>query len=329
MWLTKGIGFSNGSPDDGDDGRPSVVFDLGRPRDLAAIEVWNYNEANLTGRGAKTIRISGSATGQPETFTVALGTHEIDRAQSGSRGPSVDPRFPQTLTVEAAGVRYVRFDILSNHQGVTFPTEDASTDNAFVGLSEVRFFSERSPGEGRPLEGVKVAGCSSELRGGFDRLAEYLVDGSGLEGAGWDRQGLPFYGHGVAYSQKFRAATVQGRLRGRFRVRLPSWRGSVAVVKVNGQEAGHIAFPPYELDVTERMSAGENEIEVTVIGTLRNTLGPHHAGPMFGKAWPHMFRVGPETGPPPGEAYSTQGYGLFEPFALVNIREGKPPGAPR
>ena len=33
------------------------------------------------------------------------------------------------------------------------------------------------------------------------------------------------------------------------------------------------------------------------------------------------FRVGPETGPPPGNAYSTLAYGLFEPFVLKQIHK--------
>jgi hypothetical protein len=31
-----------------------------------------------------------------------------------------------------------------------------------------------------------------------------------------------------------------------------------------------------------------------------------------------MFRNGPEPGPPPGNAYHTLGYGLFEPFTVLN-----------
>jgi len=57
-----------------------------------------------------------------------------------------------------------------------------------------------------------------------------------------------------------------------------------------------------------------------VIGTLKNTLGPHHAGKVVGTAWPFMFHQGPETGPPPGAAYHVLSYGLFEPFVLKNLR---------
>jgi len=53
-----------------------------------------------------------------------------------------------------------------------------------------------------------------------------------------------------------------------------------------------------------------------VIGTLKNTLGPHHAGPVRGFASPQLFDRAPAAGPPPGKEYNTIGYGLFEPFVL-------------
>jgi hypothetical protein len=53
-----------------------------------------------------------------------------------------------------------------------------------------------------------------------------------------------------------------------------------------------------------------------VVGTLKNTLGPHHGEPVLGKAWPWAFRQAPAQGPPPGKQYHTIGYGLFEPFVL-------------
>ncbi len=62
-----------------------------------------------------------------------------------------------------------------------------------------------------------------------------------------------------------------------------------------------------------------NTVEVVVIGTLKNTLGPHHAGTGLGSAWPGMFQQGPEIGPPPGKDYHTVDYGLFEPFVLKQI----------
>ena len=136
-----------------------------------------------------------------------------------------------------------------------------------------------------------------------------------LQLGSWKAQGMPLYGHSVSYSQEFDVAQVGGK----FVVNLPKWYGSVAKVVVNGKPAGHIAFQPWELDVTDHIQPGKNTIEVVVIGTLKNMLGPHHAGEMVGRAWPNAFQQGPETGPPAGGAYHTLDYGLFEPFTLLHV----------
>jgi hypothetical protein len=133
----------------------------------------------------------------------------------------------------------------------------------------------------------------------------------------WSEQGLPFYAEGVAYSETFSLSKIDGR----YSVSLPRWYGSVAKVTVNGKAAGYVASPPWEVEVGSLLRPGQNTIEVLVIGTLKNTLGPHHGNPALGTAWPAMFQRGPSPGPPPGKDYSTVGYGLMAPFVLV--REGK------
>jgi hypothetical protein len=133
-----------------------------------------------------------------------------------------------------------------------------------------------------------------------------------LQPGRWNEQGMPFYGHGVAYQEKFDVAAPSGR----YAVALPAWLGSVAKVLVNGREAGYIAAPPWECDVTELVKRGANTIEVVVIGTLKNPLGPHHGKPVTGAAWPRNFQTGPKAGLPPGREYDTIGYGLFAPFVL-------------
>ncbi|MBN2577482.1 MAG: hypothetical protein JXB10_00635 [Pirellulales bacterium] len=129
---------------------------------------------------------------------------------------------------------------------------------------------------------------------------------------GWNAQGHPFYSAGVGYREKFNLP----ELKGNYYVRLPRWYGSVARVNVNGELAGYVTHQPWQCDVTKFLKPGENEVEVVVIGTLKNLLGPHHVGPVRGSAWPGMFQQGPPTGPPPGKNYDTIGYGLFEPFVL-------------
>ena len=130
--------------------------------------------------------------------------------------------------------------------------------------------------------------------------------------AGWNAQGQPFYAAGVRYREEFDLKTSASQ----YSVALVSWFGSVAKVLVNDQPAGYIDAPPYECDVTRQLRKGMNKIDVVVVGTLKNTLGPHHGNPPLGTAWPGSFHKAPAFGPPPGQEYSTVAYGLFEPFVL-------------
>jgi hypothetical protein len=303
MWLSGGIGYQSGV----EDRAPFVEFDLGGSFDLTTIKIWNYNEGHvrdLTSRGVHGLRVLGSATGEPDSFEKELGTFRLARASANSPAERFD--------VRARSVRFVRFEVLSNQQGVTYPAEGDPADDGFVGVAEVRFFAPSD----RRLDDVTIHRVSSELAS-MGRTANRLIDGSGLTGArpGWKRQGHPFYSDGVAYRQRFDVDKPKGA----YVVSLPNWYGSVAKVNVNGKPAGYVIAPPWECDVTSQIDRGQNTIEVVVIGTLKNTLGPHHNGAGVGSAWPGMFQQGPQTGPPPGNQYHTVDYGLFEPFVLTQV----------
>jgi hypothetical protein len=133
-----------------------------------------------------------------------------------------------------------------------------------------------------------------------------------LDTKGWSRQGHPFYAAGVSYAQEFNVPAPAGR----YEVALGRWYGAVARVVVNGQTVGRIYHQPWRCDVTAAIRPGKNRVEVVVVGTLKNPLGPHHGKVTLGSAWPAMFHVGPPNGPPPGGQYHTVEYGLFEPFQL-------------
>jgi len=131
----------------------------------------------------------------------------------------------------------------------------------------------------------------------------------------WKKQGLPFYAAGVSYSRDFNVADTSGR----YIVELAKWYGSVAEIKVNAAHAGYIAYQRWRCDVTDLIKPGTNTVEVVIIGTLKNTLGPHHAGAVVGTAGPRDFRKARTTGPPPGKKYHTIDYGLFKPFVLKQV----------
>jgi hypothetical protein len=86
-------------------------------------------------------------------------------------------------------------------------------------------------------------------------------------------QGLPFYSGRIEYKANFDLPQFTG---GETFIRLRSLLAPVATVEVNDRDAGAIAWPPYELDITQSVTAGQNSIRIVLFHSLRNLLGPHH-----------------------------------------------------
>jgi hypothetical protein len=214
----------------------------------------------------------------------------------------------------------------SHDGGYTVEFKDWWLDKAF---GRIAIAKAAKPGENMVTLTAKPFTIWDELEAAFV-LGDFalkptangfvIIPDQPLKPGKWNEQGHPFYASGVSYRQQF---TVNKRA-GHYTVALSAWYGSVAEVKVNGKSAGYVASAPWECDVTKQIKRGANDVEVIVIGTLKNTLGPHHGKPGLGSAWPGMFRNGPASGPPDGTQYSTVGYGLFEPFVLKQALAAKP-----
>lgn len=133
-----------------------------------------------------------------------------------------------------------------------------------------------------------------------------------LAAGSWKDQGLPFYSWGVTYTKDF---TVD-RQPGMYKIKLNRWNGTIAEVSVNGKWAGVIAFPPYELDVTEFIANGLNKLDIKVIGSLKNLMGPHFNNPAPGMVSPGHWRNVKSY--PAGKDYQLLDYGLMEDFVLLH-----------
>ncbi len=129
----------------------------------------------------------------------------------------------------------------------------------------------------------------------------------------WRAQGMPFFGQSVKYSK-----TINVDKPGKFEIELPSWSGTVAAVDINGKEVGIIQAKPYVF--TTDLTQGENVIDIIVIGSLKNTLGPHHGDLRKGVVRPYVFQNAPEV-QPEGKAYQMIDYGLMEDFKVYALNE--------
>jgi hypothetical protein len=133
-----------------------------------------------------------------------------------------------------------------------------------------------------------------------------------LELGSWKKQGLPFYSWEVGYKKNYHIEDIQKS----HKVSLPSWNGTVCEVVVNGKEAGIIGFEPFELEISDFIKKGENNIEIRVIGSLKNLLGPHFNNPAPGLASPwHWKNIEHDI---PGNEYQMMDYGLFKDFKLIS-----------
>jgi hypothetical protein len=152
------------------------------------------------------------------------------------------------------------------------------------------------------------------LVGDFDVLALskgwLLASSSDRTIGSWKDAGMPFYSDRVGYTAEFELDEAVP-----VKVTLPDWHGTVAAVQVNGKHAGTIFTRPWELRIDDFVRKGTNQVTVTVYGSLKNLLGPHHNVTVKGIVTPRSFRTAPAE-KPAGTAYDLVDYGLFEPFRV-------------
>lgn len=85
-----------------------------------------------------------------------------------------------------------------------------------------------------------------------------------------DLSGFPMFSGSLTLARTFELDAPRGsvRLKG---------RGINSIhLRINGREVAAVMWSPYELDVSEYLVAGKNEIELTLLGNLRNMQGPFH-----------------------------------------------------
>ena len=99
------------------------------------------------------------------------------------------------------------------------------------------------------------------------------------------REGYPFYAGEITLSKTF---TLSGDpAAGEAYLTTEALDACLARVRVNGKEVGVIHSAPYRVSLSGALRTGENRLEVTLVNTLRNLLGPYHnpkgeVGNLFG-----------------------------------------------
>ena len=138
FWLSGGVGFQGGI----NDNDPAITFDLHGEYLLDSMKIWNYSEF---GRATSRAQVQVSLNG------VAFNSN-------GEVTPLAQVNPAQSFPLNQAQARYVRFDILQNSRGLTYPTtvNPLPIDSGFVGLAEVQFFGTAVPEPGSLMLGTSM-----------------------------------------------------------------------------------------------------------------------------------------------------------------------------
>ena len=266
------------------EGQPAdefIVFDLGANVDLGHADVWNYQHQTrgLLTRGIREMDISASSDGVAFESQARV---ELRKApEIGERG------YEQRIPLPAAGIRYLRLDVVSNY------SDDWSGRTDIVGLNRIVFFDA----DGVEVGGVRVHEVSSGIAHDPATDDLYPPPREGLELAGpWhvrfqEGRGAPdetiwptlvswaeSEDAGVRYFSGITEYTLPftppaDLLEPGVDVELDLGRvAGTARVLLNGEDLGVAWKPPYAVEVTGRLRPGENELRVEVANTWHNRL---------------------------------------------------------
>jgi hypothetical protein len=138
---------------------------------------------------------------------------------------------------------------------------------------------------GTDLESIYVIGDFAVRRqaGGFVLSSEDAEASGDLVAAGY-----PFYAGSTTLAQEVTCPEpAEGE---RVFLGFDGLDAAVALVRVNGVAAGMSGWRPHRVEVTSLLRGEANRIEIEVVGTLRNLLGPHHyTGDLKDEVWQTHF----------------------------------------
>jgi hypothetical protein len=216
------------------------------------------------------------------------------------------------------------FEILLNGRSVPTDTDDWHWDKRFrkldmgdlirKGTNEIRLSTEYRLGV--EIEDLFIVGdfatrAVDETRYAICPEPDRLCQGD------WCGQGYHFYAGNMVYRRHFDHAPEPGC---RTLLRLEQPKGTLFEIRLNGGHARTLAWQPWEVDLTDELREGENDLEIVVYGSLRNAFGPLH-NTQYARRGDDWW-IGPESFTDEAnwtDAYCLQPYGFLAPPRLVTL----------
>lgn len=158
VWTTNGnIAAPN-------DLNPEIIFDLGSLYDITKIREWGYNDPTVNGSSGQSV--SGFSPNQVDIYTSSDGTnYTFAETTNFAKAPGSNDYAGHDIAVNYPGVRYIKLDIMSNHDNATFDgtgTTPGLDGRSLTGLSEIRFEGS-TPFFGNPVENPLPTAGTTEV----------------------------------------------------------------------------------------------------------------------------------------------------------------------
>lgn len=150
---------------------------------------------------------------------------------------------------------------------------------------------------------------------GVDAGRAIVAEPETLAFGDWCRQGYFHYCGSIIYHFDVH---VENKTDARTVLAIGDYSAVTIEVRVNGQTAGHVPWrTANRLDLTELLQEGNNRIDIEVMGSPRNMLGPFHqtAGDTSTTSWASFRKEGSDYTP----EYKLRPYGLFGNVKLYRI----------
>jgi hypothetical protein len=178
-----------------------------------------------------------------------------------------------------------------------FKVIDIDKSYLFEGLNEIMLTCNFT--KSHNLEAVYIMGDFNVEISGIDKTI--TKSAQTIKAGDITNQGLPFFGASISYIVENIKKPDNGKVA---ILRIDKFDAACVNVK-SGEKSKIIAFKPFEVDITELLSAENNRIELEYVLTRRNTFGPLHINPIN----PCMY--GPASYTTTGESFLDDRYGLM------------------
>lgn len=153
---------------------------------------------------------------------------------------------------------------------------------------------------------------------GVDASRSIVAEPKLLAFGDWCEQGYPHYCGSMIYHFDIQVENKGDR---RWVLELGEYAAVTIEVRVNGQTAGHVPWrSANRLDLTKQLHEGVNGLEVEVMGSPRNMLGPFHqaSGDTLTTSWASFRKEGVHF----TSDYKLSPYGLFGRITLYTQEMG-------